>query len=57
MNEKIDTTMSIVLGAAGGIAIEWDVIMVSAVNAAVAGFVGALFGLFAKWVWKRYIKK
>jgi hypothetical protein len=57
MNEKIDTTMSIVLGAIGGLAIEWEAILASAVNAAVAGFIGALFGLFAKWVWKKYIKK
>jgi len=57
MSEKIDTTMSMVLGAVGGLAVEWETILASAVNAAVAGFIGALFGLFAKWVWNRCIKK
>ncbi len=54
MEEKVEKGMSAILGAIGGIAIEWEAILSSAINAAIAGFVGALFGLFAKWVWNQF---
>lgn len=57
MTDRIDNTLSAVIGATGGLVIEWDVIMISAVNAAIVGFVGALFGLIAKWFWNTVREK